>query len=468
MDTLTDIISFFLSETASDTPQTNKNYSKAVSSFNRFVQSVDTCQLSEPLLILWLSHLLRLGYSYKVISYYLKIISSLYNRGVKLGKFPPSDIFIKTKEKLREIESLDFDFKQREEDFAKLQSLAKNTSRNTGVSAITTDILLTSVLSLKNPEIIGKLKKEDTASFIPELTEIFERNISPKRKYVFDFNQSHRTDRQLARILNESITNLLILKGFSRQLPINDIITNLWAFAALRCGVNPARIIGCLGHRPADNPLFAFCEAESLNDEDKSTILSSVAKSILVNPQEWFVMRLRPGVKYKTIEQQIATLNPPSIRPRLFYPCDEIRKRINKKVVYELKPIIPDIVFFKTRQTDVLPLFRLIGDKAWCYTAEGDGGKYAVIPQKAMQSFQEAIGKFSSDYEVGPIGSITPKKGDRIAIIGGMFSGQEGIVERIEGAADDCNTIYRIKFPDQQGFEWRVNVDSRLVRQAIS
>lgn len=449
------------------TIQTQKSYIKAVNSFGRAVHTECDMGLSENIVTDWICHLIQQGYSYKVVAYYLKIISSLYNKGIKAGKLCKSDIFANVKSRLESIAEMDFDFSNRENDYSRLQLMAKNAARSTKSTAVITDLLLTCILSdIKNPVAVGLLKKDDSAHIDTSLSEILERNISPNRKYIFSLNQSQLTPRQLARTLDEAISGLLTLKGFSRRLPVNDIIENLWSFAAFKSGISPSHIIGCLGHRPADNPLFALCSAEPLSDDEKSSIHSTVAKTILVNPKEWFVMRLRPGVRFETIKQSIASM--PADQPQLFYPCDEIRKRVNRKLVYEQRPVIPDIVFFKARMTDVRPLFRLIGDKAWCYTTNANSGKYAIIPPTAMETFQQAIGKFSDDYEIGPIGSIAPRKGDRISIIGGLFSGNQGIIDRIEDSDNDCRTIYRVIFPDENGFEWRVKIDARLVKHADS
>lgn len=467
MNSIRDILSFFGSEVSAMTSQTQKSYTKAVNSFSRAVQNESGIGLSENLVIDWINHLIQQGYTYKVVAYYLKIIGSLYNKGVKAGKLCKSDIFTNVKNRLESIAEMDFDFSKREDDYTRLQLLAKNALQSTKDTAVITDLLLTCILSdIKNPVAVGMLKKEDSTAIDTSLSEILERNISPHRKYIFGLNQSQLTPRQLSKTLDESISGLLTLKGFTRRLPVNDIIENLWAFAALKNGVSPASIVGCLGHRPADNPIFALCPAEPLSTDEKNCILSAVAKTILVNPKEWFVMRLRPGVRYETIKQCIASM--PTGRPHLFYPCDEIRRRVNRKLVYEQRPVIPDIVFFKTRITDVRPLFRLIGDKAWCYTTDARSGKYAIIHKRAMETFQQAIGKFSDDYEIGPIGSLAPRKGDRISIIGGLFSGNQGIIDRIEESGNECNTIYRVIFPDDNGFEWRVKIDARLVKHTGS
>ena len=169
-------------------------------------------------------------------------------------------------------------------------------------------------------------------------------------------------------------------------------------------------------------------------------------------------MRLRPGIKFNRLTERLSEIDEQYFKPELFYPCNEIAKRIKKKIVYEEKPILPDIVFFKSRVTDIQPLFNKIWDLAWCYT---DGGTYASIPKKAMENFQRAIGMFTPDYEVGPVGTIPLRKGDKIVVVGGAMAGRQG--EIIDETWDEQNVIYRIMlWGDYQNIEWRVN-DPRLI-----
>jgi transcription antitermination factor NusG len=343
--------------------------------------------------------------------------------------------------------------------------LARTVASSTiGSDTLNNDILLTCIFAGKQTlNEVGKLKKDDTENIIPELHDIFERNTASTRKYVFNLNQSPLTDRQLTLVVEKAATAALALCGIKVRTTLKETIANLWAFAALKSGIDAPTIVGLLGHRPANNPIFALCEIATVDTADRQKILSTVARSVLVNSKEWFVMRLRPMVKYADVAKRISEIEP-ALRPTLFYPCEEIQKRVNKKIVCTRRPVIPDIVFFKARITDVLPLFRIIGDKAWCYTTEGrNSGKYAIVPKGAMETFQRAIGKFTSDYEIGAIGTITPQKGDKIKIVGGIFSGNDGTIDKIEDGTDAQGTIYRVVIIDGQGIEWRVNVDSRLV-----
>lgn len=464
-----DILGCFRLELSLTGDKTAQNYSKAVSSLARFVESEHTQIFSERLLSNWISYLLQQGITPKVALYYLKVISSLYNKGVKAGYWEASGIFKSLKSKLS-LYTPDEDFlSKRLDQFHRVRKIAQGGCNLTDREILAQDIFLTCILTGgKSPESVALLRKEQIGDFIPEVAEILERNISPKRKYIFNLGQSLLTGNQLSAKVNGMFDDVFLSRGINKYSSVDETIINLWANIALANGFSAEEIIACLGERPTADPIFTLGEMTSINDADKHVIISKVAKAIMVNPQQWFVMRLRPNVRYKQLEDRLSVLNNEFTNIQLFYPCEEIKKRVRRKLVSKQKPMIPDIVFFKAKENEVNPLFHRIGDIAWCYADNSRPNfKYAVVPRKAMERFQRAIGKFTPDYEVGPIGSITPREGDRIEIIGGLFSGNEGVIDKVETKSDSGNVIYRVTFPDQQGIEWRVSVDSRLVKNVI-
>lgn len=108
-------------------------------------------------------------------------------------------------------------------------------------------------------------------------------------------------------------------------------------------------------------------------------------------------------------------------------------------------------------------MFLKIGDLAWCYKDHSGAGSYAVIPRQVMERFQMAIGQFTSDYEVGPIGSITPRPGETIKILGGIFAGNEGELLKVE-SLNEKGVIYRLRILDDRGVEWKISVDPRQAK----
>ncbi len=247
------------------------------------------------------------------------------------------------------------------------------------------------------------------------------------------------------------------ISGTPTQAP-----ADLWAHAALKCGYTPQAITGCLGFRPTANPVFALCPMQPIPDSDAMEMRATVARVITDDPLQWFVMRLRPASGFSSLRQRLASIPSGNHAPTLFYPCEEIATRIGRRLVWRDRPVIPDIVFFRSRRSHVRPLFREIGDLAWCYTT-GRSGTYAAIPDTEMQRFQQAIGRFTPQSEIFPAGTLAPAPGDTVEIIGGIFAGRHAEVVKTATKPSGV-TIYRLILPDNKGIEWRIDVDARLLQ----
>ena len=216
-------------------------------------------------------------------------------------------------------------------------------------------------------------------------------------------------------------------------------------------------------------------------------------------------MSLRPGVRFTQVCRRIQLLSKPNTAQRahtepsapilrapladtpfsslqLFYPCEEIARAIGKKIVIKQRPFIHSVVFFKAKLTDIGPLFACIGDLAWCYKETArPGAPYAHISQQQFELFQRTIARFTPDYEVASTGELQLKKNDRVEIVGGLFAGHEATFEGLEaprppegGASEPestppsggrgASTVYRLNIIGDNGIEWRVSLDPRIVK----
>lgn len=464
-----DAIAFFMMEAkGKNRPATADSYRKAVSSLRSQIsdRKLHFNDFTEKFLSEWLTALFQNGYSHNVACYYFKIIAALYNKAVSQDIAPPTDSFRHLAARLESLSQYDFSAKQRDADYTRLIALARASRPPDGTAAIYADIFLASILSGAqiSPVDIARLKKADISGLPAAMRPIASKHAAPQRRYVFNLNQPHKTKRQLTNEIDAAMTHLMRHYGFHgtpAELP-----ANLWAYAALKCGYTPSAIIGCLGMRPVANPIFALCESQQLSSEDADTIRTGVARIIMTDPHEWFVMRLRPSVRFKMLQERLDTLKNETPLPQLFYPSEEIAIRIGRKLTHRNRPLLPDIVFFRCRRSQVRPLFRRIGDIAWCYVSgRTNTGAYAAVSDSEMQRFQQAIGQFTPEYELYPAGTLIPAEGESVVIIGGLFTGRQGEIEKII-SGENQSVIYRIVFPDNQGIEWRVNVDRRLVRKA--
>ncbi len=471
------IIRFLQSEADTKSPRTAAAYRQAIKAYGNWLNSTaDPSRIQD-----FIIHLALQGYSYKTSRHYLDILSSLINKYNRSEENGATYGFISdsTDSAFAEISPTLWDDAFSDDAFLRLLAMTKSASHQKGSIRIATDIILLSLLNGGLPvEKIVTLKITDTPSLHPSSKDIINRNADPRRKFIFPLDQSFRTPRQLREHVDGMIRSLLRL----RNLPIygspDQTIRSYWAYTALRAGISPEEIVNTLGSAPAGFPALSVIDREQQteatgNNAADDTITDRIAEILLTNPLHWYAMRLRPYISYTDLTLRLSQLQKDNElnTPPLFYPHDEIARRTGKKIEFEKKPVIRDIVFFNAHATDILPMFTRIGDLAWCYKTDGANGKtYAAIPSRAFERFQQTIGHFTPDYQVAPIGSLPPLPGEKVEIVAGPFAGREArfidVLPADQANAPDteinCSTLYRCSLIGDNGIEWRITLPSLL------
>lgn len=482
------LLEFFQSRTDGLKEGARRSYRNALASWTAFAVGREDVAPDRAMLADWLAALYMRGFSYKTALHYLNIISGLYTAAVKEGFLHGDLPFKNFKELVVAVGEVRWDGGVKAQNLEEILKLTKAAATRNGVDAVAADILLLSLLNGGKPlrEIIT-LRVEDTEGYATESLDVVRRNAASRRKYVFDLHQSEHTPKQLDRQVSERLLRLLRPSLPASATTVDDLLAGYWAYATLRCGATPRETVAALGGAPASMPVLELIgeiggiggigaiggetdggDRQGISEERKGELRRSVARMVSVNPYGWFAMRLRPRVKFDEIQDRLELVEKEVGKPELFYPCEEIARRTGKKLVFRQRPVISDVVFFRSRVTEILPLFAKIGDLAWCYTTNGrPGAPYAMIPQATFNRFQTAIGQFTPDYEVAPVGGLTPGEGDRVEVIGGLFNGQELDLKKVDGR-DAAHSIYRLHFDSANGIEWRVSLDNRQIRRAQS
>lgn len=464
---LNQLLQFFRNETDRRSQSSGNSYRQAIASLSSFLNTLDNPPQfpSRQSLTGWLVNMYLSGLSMKTATLYFDIISALYGAAVKEDLAEPSNLFREIKAAFKSSDTIAWEKGVNEETFERVLNLTKSASLQKGVISTATDLVLFSLLNGCMPlSKIAGLKVNEIDKFNEESEEIASRQASPRRRYIFDLGQAQRTPRQLEKHINTLILDLFRLRNIPLFSTVSDTLASFWAYAALRSGASASDVVSFLGYPPSGVPVLSLCQPVELSEDKRNTLRNVVASLFMVNPLRWYAMRLRPHVSFEEVTRRFGILSDQLQQPRMFYPLEEIVKRTGKKLKFEKKPVIHDVVFFHSRVTDIFPMFTKIGDLAWCYTVTGKTGTvYAAIPQAAFENFQKTIGHFTPEYEVAPIGTFKPEAGEKIMVVGGLFTGQQADLEKID---QTDNTIYRLQFISDNGIEWRVGVDSRLTKVA--
>lgn len=409
----------------------------------------------------WLVHMYAQGISCKTALLYLDAIAGLYTAAVKEGLAEATEAFRDLRRCLRDA------------DAAGLWSHPVTDARTDAFIALTRaagtslglDLLLMSLLGGCMPmEEVARLRVTDELP-ASEMDAVAARHADARRSYIFPLDQSRLTQRQLQQRTATLVGSALVRAGLPAFGTPDATAATWWTTTALRCGIAGSDILAVLGSAPAAYPILGLC-SESTAPGRRETAVAIVADTLTANPLRWYAMRLRPGVRFDTLRQRLDRLEGTPSPAQLFYPCDEIARRTGKKITFTTRPLIADVVFFRSRVTDIMPLFARIGDIAWCYTTGGrPGDPYAAIPQHAFAQFQNTIGHFTPDCRIAPLGTFTPRPGEKIVIAAGLFGGHSVDIKDA-APADDLSTIYRLHFDSANGIEWRVGVSTALLTPA--
>lgn len=466
--TLSDTISFFrLKVAATPNPSTAESRRKALNAFLAFTgrDILPFSDLSEPFLNEWIVWLLQNGYSQKTAAFYIKQIGTLYNQAVAEGLAPPSDIINKARQRLLGIPvetftQIDTHLIDNLLSFFRARSTLRSTRR------MAADIVAFAILNGgMNFDEILTYRKNAYRGDDEELQLIVDTYVRPRNKYLFPLNQAKRTPGQLRKDLSSLF--YIALSPYGIPLSPNETNTafDLWCLVALRCNFTPSKLLGLTGGRlPSFNPALSFLTPVPVTQQETDDIRRNVRQTLTANPLNWYAMQFRPRVSYEQIIKAMEACAGEVRFAELFYPSEEIRRRTRNRLRKERKPVIPGLLFFRSHATDITPMFRHIGNLAWCYRRTGDRtSTYAVIPPHEMLRYQTAIGQFTPDMEVLPAGTLSIKENDHVIMLTGSLIGRPATVTQIKTTSTG-RIIYRLSFIGDNKVEWAVNADSRTVR----
>lgn len=247
--------------------------------------------------------------------------------------------------------------------------------------------------------------------------------------------------------------------------PQEEIISFIWGCIALKMDIRADIIKSLAPEIMSYLPFLSLTETKDINPKELLAAQKAVSLFIQGENSEWFAMRLRPKVKYDQLLNRLAILSEEYKLPELFYPNEEIMRRVGRKIEWKNKPVISDIVFFKYRRSQIPILFSGLYDIAWCYRTPGSLSRnYARIPETAMDNFKKSLGIITADFEVTPAGEMELRPGDKVVVVNGDYMDSEGLIIKKPSLDDDGNKIYRVTLLNSNG-RWDIGIDARLLKK---
>ncbi len=306
---------------------------------------------------------------------------------------------------------------------------------------------------------IVNLKYSDVRPDVLHLEDIVtSMRDAPQAKYVFPLKQGKRREPAIVKDLLVELhatarrAGLKFGTSFSR-----DSITSLWIAAAIKEDIPYEEIRGMIENLPEAYSFLSLIEPAEVSDKRKEEILKTVAYSISNKNPGWFVLRLRSGVTPEKIKERLKEKESPLARQILYYyPTRTVKRLEKKKVVTEVSPVIPGILFVRLPHDQVGALMGIIGDLAWCYrTSANPASPYSVIPQAEMKIFQRCVGEFTADVEMDIVSELPSLSvGDEVKIEDGShLDGQVATIQKVRNV--DGPLTHMLRLSDTALIKWK-------------
>lgn len=445
------------------------NLQRALDALSEFVGGEDISfdDFNENLLGELVVRLLYRGNTPKTISNnVVKRLATLYNKAVDEGLARPTEAFTQLKDKLDSFQLPDLPYTFKSEVFRKIQKLIRTDFSGNPQRQLAKDMLLFAIFNggLTFDQ-IANYRKTDYTGSNPAISEIVDRYSKPKNKYLFPLNQAHSTSKQLGRFLKVLLSDILSQVQLSPSAIPAYTAGDLWCAIALSCGVAASDVVRCISAGRAASVIASFAIPSDLSDEEVEQIRENIISTLTKNPLHWYVMQFRPRVNYDMVKDRLKDRKINLVET--YYPMEEVTRKVGNKKVFESRPVISWLLFFRERVTELNKLYHEIGDLAWGYrNSKTLGSQYAVISQAEILNYKLAIGDLGENTEIYPEGAVQLRPGDRLVVLGGLLGGRPGTFDSVvKSDADGGRTICRILLDGGRYKDWIADQDIRLVKK---
>lgn len=438
---------------------TATSYRKAFDSFKR-VKGISTLpleELSQDAVDAWIELMAADGLLASTAKYYLDCMGALYGKATAMRGIPAKCRFH------------GFGNAEINEDIAAdctplLQLLRNRRTENTDYRLML-DILEFSQAcgGLGLDDIIG-LQNEPLEQLPDRAAAIARKYISSRRLHVFPLSQTRRGAKALRAETGRRI-GALLSRNDARVADYSDLYAAaLWLDAAMQAGERPSIAKACTACMPPTATAMQLVRPAALSGAERLRVLNRVALFINGGRKCWHAMHLR---RRTAPTQVLERLESAGLLPDItYYPTDEIVRRVGSSLKKETLAYLPDVLFFKASECDIAPMFREIGDLAWCYreTAAPDSA-YATISDAQMAAFQRVVGSFTPDIELLTDDTPALGPGRKVRITGGLMGGYEGEIFDVCDSSAPTRRLFRVRLLSGYGLSWLADIDGRFIEE---
>lgn len=401
---------------------------KSIASFSRLAPA--DCPSLEEQLRAWVAQLFRSGMSPLTIKRYVQSLHSVYESVTKTSDDNSAELFITL---LHEISQSSDNDDEHSTEASAVKLIASGTKQLNAAQRLYLDAFLYMIYTRGTSieDVITLPRNSDTSMLPPQAIALAETHRKPHSRRAFPFSAEENATGGADVILRKIDTVVNSITESKKITVAPDTALSLWIACALECGIRAEEIRPCISHIPESHSWLRFIKPSILIPEEIYDIACHVADYINPNRPAWYAMRLRSGITPTAIRQHLRKSDATHMVQQYFYPCQEIARRTGRKLTFDSRPYIADILFFKALPRDLRPLFSTIGHMAWCYrNTNSTQSDYARIPDRSMQRFQSAIGIFTPDLTPKIQRSADFSPGIPVRIVAGPRAGLVGWISK--------------------------------------
>lgn len=415
--------------------QTAKNYGNFLSSFRKYLggRTLRLEEIDKRVVEGYKTWLVENGNQPTYITQYLQYFRSLYNKAVKEHPLPKTNAFEEvrsTKQKavhdrnrtsesitfLRKIVDLDLTDKPH---FARIRDLFLFAVFTGGLSYEELCALKKTDLQSGYLQLPGIRRQK----LLPVLLQTIERHRTADVVSLFSIGQDYAD-------YYKYVEAVFLMAGIHSISIDDDTALQFYLSIGQDLGIKATHLKSVVDRLPAGSSL-SLIEKELISQEKADEISERIVSAVKDYHSHWYSMRMFKSEE--EIEKDIQSDK--SLKDiELYYPIEEITKRVGKRIEEVQSPVIKNILFFRTQEDTVKRLARMLYGRANIYktrTSEKEG--FAIIPDYEMYLFRMIVSNGAEEISFEEIDKEQFTAGRRVRILEGKFCGYEGKVVKRKG-----------------------------------
>jgi transcription antitermination factor NusG len=290
-------------------------------------------------------------------------------------------------------------------------------------------------------QVIAMKADDPVIEELPQTVAIRRRYAASARKYLFPLRQWQRTAKQIQKSLESNIKMVFTAYNIeSGDNTIAEFMAETWIATAKSCGVAIPDIYACCRTAVTD-----AVRPSLLSTEQRQTIKRKVANAIVDMERHWYAVRFN-GDEAR-VRQAIADIASDD-DIRIYYPQEEIYKKVGNKRIIEERPTIRNIMFVQMLPDTLDDIVKAKPQERGFYIIKNSatsGHDYAIISNEEMRRFSAMVSNGLDILSDDDMKHVEILEGSYVQITDGPYAGFCGQVLKVRNKDNAHMTMLQIE-----------------------